>query len=112
MAKLNPRPRRDWKPLLQGVAAERANRAIDEIARALAAPARDEDLALKGAAARALFFAYVGESRSLDCSTTIERHLLQAASQLTTQTMHEGLHEGFTGVAWVNEHILAPDEPD
>jgi hypothetical protein len=114
MTKLNPRGRRAWKPLLHGVAAERANRAIDEIARALAAPARDADPPLTGAAARALFFAYLGESRSLDCGATIERHLEQAASQLTTQTMHEGLHLGFTGVAWVSEHILppAPDEPD
>ena len=54
---LDPAQSREWTPLLRGGDRARALALVEEIATALAAPASD-DPSLRGAAGRALFFAY------------------------------------------------------
>lgn len=102
--------------MLDGDDAVQARAAIDDIAAALTASAASvtHPSLSDGNAGRALLYAYLGEvwpDRGFDDLVT--RHLERAIDQMTDQSMHAGLYGGFTGLAWVTEHLqpgLAGDD--
>ncbi|HEX2832458.1 MAG TPA: lanthionine synthetase C family protein [Thermoanaerobaculia bacterium] len=93
-----------WRPLLEGELASRAREAVDSIAAALATEsARD-------AADRALLFGYLALTGGApdDANHYAERsgQLLDVAfDALATTPMGPALYGGFSGVAWVAEHL-------
>jgi lantibiotic modifying enzyme len=102
------RPR--WRPLLEGDAAAAAQAAIDDIAAelALASRAPQAPSLSDGNAGRALFYSYLAEvwpERGFDDLAL--HHLENAVDQMAERAMPDGLYGGFTGVAWVTEHLQA-----
>ncbi|HWU89806.1 MAG TPA: lanthionine synthetase C family protein [Kofleriaceae bacterium] len=105
---MNPRARGAWRPLLDGAQADRARETLDALAGAL-----DGELAavaspalLDGAASRALVFAYLDRAwPDRGHAERTARWLDRAVERLAEQPMAEGLYAGFTGVAWVVEHL-------
>jgi hypothetical protein len=114
------RPPRRWLPLLPESAvapdglAERVNRALDDIAKALAQPApeifapgshRLRDLA-DGPAGVALFFHYLDQARpGTGHDDQALAHLEAAIEATSAATSDPSLYTGFTGVAWTVEHL-------
>lgn len=99
-----------WRPLMEGTDAAEVQAAILDIAAALAVEAQTPHRASLsgGSAGRALLYAYLAEMwPDRDFDELALRHLERAVDQLTEQSMHEGLYAGFTGVAWVTEHLQA-----
>jgi hypothetical protein len=99
-----------WQPVLDGADAVAARGAVDDIVAAIAANggALEHPFLSKGNAGRALFYGYLAEvwpERGFDDPAT--SHLEHAIDQLAERTMREGLYAGFTGIAWVTEHLLA-----
>lgn len=103
-----------WCPLLTGRAAERAREAVAEVARNLPSrsetilresPARHMSLA-GGKAGFALFYGYLAEvTGEAEHTETAARYLDEATVYLTEQVTLPDLFAGFTGVAWVTEHL-------
>lgn len=102
-----------WRPLLTGDLAAQAQQAVDEIAVALdSRTPNSPDLEARGAslaggtAGQALLRAYLhlhtGEERQADRAADL---LETAAESLASTVMMPGLYSGFTGVAWVVEHL-------
>ncbi|HYC92893.1 MAG TPA: lanthionine synthetase C family protein [Thermoanaerobaculia bacterium] len=116
-----------WRPLLEGQLAVRAADAVRAIAGALADLGRDDGQSpaamyaagwsVSGAAGRALFFGYLARSLETDAARYSEEadQLLERTTEaLATTPMGPALYSGFTGIAWVAEHlgkILAVEEP-
>lgn len=111
-----------WKPLLEGDPALRSLQAAEDVARALESYAPADDLrypSLAGAAGEALLHAYLalhdGDEHQAERAAT---RLDTAAQFLATTVMPPGLYSGFSGVAWVAEHLQArlfepdPDDDD
>jgi lantibiotic modifying enzyme len=108
-----------WCPLLQGAIAERAKRAVRDIASDLAKLAglptvrsadggssiEDASLAC-GGAGLAVFYAYMDRvgrgSRYRRASLDLLEH---AADEVASVTMNPSLYGGFTGVAWAMAHL-------
>ncbi len=108
-----------WRPLLTGELADRAMEAVLAIAEDIPVrpgwlhPLVGESHAAawrgslaSGAAGQALFYAYLAlhtqEERYADLA--LER-LDQAAEAVAASPMSESLYSGFTGVAWVGDHL-------
>lgn len=110
----------DWKPLLEGEAAAEALRVADEIAAAIAAEvsqggtgdpaqaaARQASLA-GGSAGHALFFDYAAEAipgKEEEYGNRAAESLERAIEAVAEEPMSFGLHSGFTGIAWVAQHL-------
>ncbi len=99
-----------WRPLLEGDAAAAARAAIDDIAAELALVSRAPQAPSlsDGSAGRALFYSYLAEvwpERGFDDLAL--HHLENAVDQMAERAMPDGLYAGFTGVAWVTEHLQA-----
>ncbi|MFP3941112.1 MAG: lanthionine synthetase C family protein [Thermoanaerobaculia bacterium] len=103
-----------WIPLLTGRAAERALEAVEEIAAELPEatepniedrPGRGASLA-GGCAGFALFYGYLARVTGDEAhAETAARYLDQAIDAVAAQVTRPGLYSGFTGVAWVAEHL-------
>jgi lantibiotic modifying enzyme len=98
-----------WRPLVEGETAARALAAAAAIARDLSADSGQASGpgVNRGLAGLALFFAYY--ERSLGDAEAGERageHLERAIAELAEQPAPSAsLYHGFTGVAWVIEHL-------
>ena len=102
--------RAPWQPLLEGDDALAVARVIDDIAAALQrdAMAPSQPFLSGGHAGRALFYGYLGEvwpDRGFDDLAVT--HLERAIDQMPELAMRAGLYNGFTGIAWVTEHLQA-----
>jgi hypothetical protein len=112
-AALDPALARAWTPLLLGADRARALALVDEIATALSQPARTNDPSLRGAAARALFYAYFAEAapeRAL--SPSVDDALLAAVDGIARTQQTVSLCEGFVGVGWVAQHLVGRFDDD
>jgi len=108
-----------WRPLLTGDLADQAMEAVLAIAEDI--PTRPgwihplmaessstawRSTLASGAAGQALFYGYLAlhteEERWADLAL---EQLDQAAEAVATSPMTEGLYSGFTGVAWVGDHL-------
>jgi lantibiotic modifying enzyme len=103
----------DWRPLLDGELAARAEDAVHAIAEALAvgSPGGEDpgfSLGGSGTASLALFYGYLARTAGTPAHDHAERadklldHALEA---LATTPMGAALYSGFTGVAWAAEHL-------
>lgn len=115
----------NWTPILQGPMAERAWETIHAIARALRGPLAfngPEYCLMEGRAGQALFFGYLGLSESDDSvdarhtagagNTAIDL-LDSALDDVARSRVDPSLMRGFSGVAWVLEHLQGRDgQPD
>ncbi|HYC88597.1 MAG TPA: lanthionine synthetase C family protein [Thermoanaerobaculia bacterium] len=111
----------NWRPLLEGELAARAEEAVHAIADALAARALDApDVEGRsfgfsvgnGTAGQALFYGYLaksGNGASARHAEQSDRFLEHAVDALATSPVSPGLYGGFTGVAWLAEHLGEPD---
>ena len=107
---MDAKRRAPWQPLLEGGDAVAARAVIDDIAAALAGESMipAQPFLSGGSAGRALLFAYLGEvwpEREFD--TIALAHLERAIDQMAELSMRSGLYGGFTGIAWVTEHLQA-----
>jgi lantibiotic modifying enzyme len=102
-----------WRPLLSGSLANQALGVVEEIARDLQAPlpspsvtsAETVSLA-SGLAGKALFFAYLDRALPKGgWGDPAAEALDQAIESLAGTRTSPGLYSGFTGVAWVLEHL-------
>ena len=101
-----------WRLLLEGDLALRSLQAAEDVARALESytpPADDLRYpSLAGAAGEALLHAYLtlhnGDEHQAERAATL---LETAAQALATTVMPPGLYSGFSGIAWVVEHLQA-----
>ncbi len=111
---LDPAQSRDWTPLLVGADRARALALVEEIATALSAPAAGAtDPSLRGAAGRALFFAYFAEAwPGRDVSAPTDDALAAALDGLAQTQQNASLQEGLTGVGWVVQHLVGRFEDD
>ena len=104
--------RMTWRPLLEGDLALRSLQAAEDVARALESytpPADDLRYpSLAGAAGEAILHAYLalhnGDEHQAERAATL---LETAAQALATTVIPPGLYSGFSGVAWVVEHLQA-----
>ncbi len=101
---------RPWKPLLEGPLADRASRAVREIAEALpGAPSRagsPQASLASGLAGQALFYAYLAISTSDEAAADRAAEFLErAADELASTPLPPHLYAGFPGVAWTMEHL-------
>ncbi len=109
-----------WCPLLDGDDADRAAAAVTAIAEGISGspgPAGSQVAALAGGdAGIALFFAYLARARPGEgYDQAAARHLDWAIDALASAPQLPSLYSGFTGVAWVAEHLqdgAAAEEDD
>jgi len=99
-----------WNPLLTGPLADRASRAVREIAEALpGASSRDgasQASLASGLAGQALFYAYLAIATSDEAAADRAAELLErAADELANTPLPPHLYAGFPGVAWTMEHL-------
>jgi lantibiotic modifying enzyme len=99
-----------WNPLLTGPLADRASRAIREIAEALpGAASRDgasQASLASGLAGQALFYAYLAIATSDEAAADRAAECLEkAADELANTPLPPHLYAGFPGVAWTMEHL-------
>jgi hypothetical protein len=94
-----------WRPLLEGTLADEARRAGDAVARDLdrcdiAAPH------VGGAAGIALFLAHhAAACDDAESDAAASRWLDRAVAGLAAQPLPFALYQGFTGIAWVADHL-------
>src|SRR5437879_2960342 len=100
--------RRKWKCVLSGRLREDALEATYAIAENLPERRLKDASLCQGKAGLAIFYAYLAETRS-GCSDEkmALQFLHQAADAVARQRMSPGFFGGFTGVAWVMEHLEA-----
>jgi lantibiotic modifying enzyme len=96
-----------WRPILEGDAARAAREAIAAIAADLPdAPARPEPAGRAslggGDAGVALFYAYLGDRRF---DAIMAGCLERATRALEATPLPVGLYAGFSGIAWVVQHL-------
>lgn len=110
-----------WRPLLEGDLAVRSLQAVEDIVRALESYTPADDLRhlslAGGAAGEALLHAYLALHNGDEHQAERAAALLDTAAQgIATTVMPPGLYSGFSGVAWVAEHLQArlfePDPED
>ena len=96
-----------WRPLLEGDLAIRSLQAVEDVAHALESytPPTDDlwSPSLSGGEAGEAYLAlHNGDEHQADRAAA----LLETAAQfLATTVMPPGLYSGFSGVAWVAEHL-------
>lgn len=95
----------NWRPLIEGELAAKAEDAVRAIAEALS---HIEDLPASITAAHALFYGYLARRADADAGLYAERaeQLLDRTFELVAMTpMRPALYGGFTGIAWTAEHL-------
>jgi lantibiotic modifying enzyme len=99
-------PKFAWRPILNGSLREQAVAAVESIAADLRRfSVRDFSLA-GGAAGISLMFDYFARYRSVPGDQNIsQRFLDQAIESVSDEPSLPSLYSGFTGVAWVCEHL-------
>ena len=112
----------NWHPILEGDQAAQASAIIQEVGEALrkrrlsgdTAPSSDPaaaDLA-GGAAGNALLFGYLAEAGVFPGAAELALELVdEAIDAVADAEMDASLYSGFTGVAWVIEHLSGMSEP-
>lgn len=113
-----------WAPLLSGPLAREAEEAVSHIATDLVrfatsgptdsegVPPRYPLVGLEGLAGIALFLEFLDRSRgTAELGEAIGFALGRATDELREVQAHSGLHGGFSGLAWVVEHLQGRD-PD
>ena len=106
-----------WRPVLEGVEAERAADIVAQIAVALASDApdgaaRDEAALTDGCPGRALFFAYLGNTSPDSAHAATARRLLDAAvDNAASVSGSQALFGGITGLAWTLQHLAVLAQP-
>ncbi|HEX4494200.1 MAG TPA: lanthionine synthetase C family protein [Thermoanaerobaculia bacterium] len=103
-----------WSPILDGALAVRADAAITAVAAAVkgtSLPPRHTGAPLAaGEAGIALFYAYLDRARpGAGHGETAEGWLDRAFDVLVSSAQSPSLFGGFTGVAWVAEHLREPE---
>lgn len=112
MSVSTPLERRLWEPLLDTNSAQPALASVREIASVLNSYFEDQRRLAEhspylgeGAAATAIFFAYLhAAGLSLDKNLALE-YLNFSVDALAGQPMQPSLFSGFTGIAWAAQHI-------
>lgn len=99
-----------WRPLLEGDLALRSLQAVEDIARALESYTPADDLRYPslsgGAAGEALLHAYLALHNGDEHQVERAAALLDTAAQaVATTVLPPGLYSGFSGIAWVVEHL-------
>src|SRR5262245_13607177 len=105
-----------WRPILSGEMAESVRKAIDEIVAEFPdappvspysqGPPGESATLAGGNAGHSLFYAYLAEATGReDLAETAEKHLDQAVEALASEPMSASLYGGFSGVAWVAQHL-------
>ncbi len=105
-----------WRPLLSGDLADRVNRSLEDIVAAFpdAPPVSPypgersgESPGLAGGnAGHALFYTYLAEATGKEeHAERAEKYLDEAVEALASEPMGASLHGGFSGIAWVAEHL-------
>jgi lantibiotic modifying enzyme len=109
-----PTSPRIWSPILEGEEASRAADAIAAVAEAAAdaLPARNSGSGLAGGEAGvALFFEYLDRVHpDAGHGEVVQQRLERAIDVLASSTQEASLYSGFTGVAWVVEHLQGKPE--
>jgi len=102
-----------WFPLVTGESAAQALAAVEAIARDLSGslPRAPAPALVRGNVDLALFFAYMERALGrAEAGERAEQHLERAIDQLAEQAAPAAnLYGGFAGVAWVTEHLAAPE---
>lgn len=99
-----------WTPVLQGEQASRAQSWLEGIAEALRKlplgdPTRPA-YSMDGAAAEALFFAYLDKAwPGSGWGSLVDERLEEAIGALSSARVQPALYGGFCGTAWVVEHL-------
>lgn len=108
-----------WRPLLEGDLALRSLQAAEDVARALESYTPADDLrypSLAGAAGEAILHAYLARQNGDEHQAERAATRLETAAQfLASAVVPPGLYSGFSGVAWVVEHLqtrLFGPDPD
>ena len=101
-----------WQPVLTGESAARATAAVDAVAAAIGEAPLPRQAALgaplsAGDAGVALLFEYLDRARpGMGYQELAQLRLDRAIDALAAVDMTPGLFSGFTGAAWVTEHLL------
>jgi lantibiotic modifying enzyme len=102
-----------WRPLLEGELAARADDAVRAIADALPSQAEGAGFSVGGGTAgQALFYGYLakcGDAAPARHAGQADQFLEHAVEALATNPTGPALFGGFTGVAWIAEHLGEPD---
>lgn len=93
-----------WRPLLTGMAADRARRVAGDLARALPPQLSTPALA-SGHAGVALLFTYLHLASPEEGHAATALAHIDAAMEGAAALEHPGLYAGFSGVAWAAEHL-------
>src|SRR5262245_42113807 len=98
-----------WTAVLPDELADRAWRAVRDIADCLSSERflnTEDPSVLKGSAGFALFFGYLAHVDANREYARLATHYLDAATTTVSSSMtRPSLYYGFTGVAWVAEHL-------
>ena len=98
-----------WEPVLDGELRRAAEQAVEEICGEVETFASDSQVPPGVLADCALLNAYLAVARHDDrCSKLANRFLEAAIDALAETAMRPGLHGGFTGLAWIVEHLQHP----
>lgn len=104
---------RAWRPILEGPSAARAGAALQAILADLRSAALDPGLGgslAGGAAGAALLYAYLERARpGQGWGEAFQGALDVAVERLGGSVMSPGLYSGFTGIAWLMDHLAALD---
>jgi len=109
-----------WQPIADAALAERLQAAIQDVAEALRDPTPTSDLGpepaglARGDASLALFYTYLSRAAPDDgWQDVAQAYLDRAIERVATTTMDPSLYSGFSGVAWVLEHLCGKEvDPD
>lgn len=101
-----------WTALLDGSDRHRAIQAADRIIQDLRSASDSCCYSLcAGASGHALLMSYAKRAGRAE-EADVDRYLDHALAALVSQPIERGLFQGYTGVAWVLEHIVGSDEHD
>lgn len=105
-------PAKTWSPLLEGEERATALRLVAGIAEALCQPehlATPDPSLSSGQAGMALLFAYLARAHARPHHQDVADRLLDSATEaVATQPLAPDLYQGFSGIAWVVEHLQGP----
>ncbi len=105
----------EWRPILDGELASRCRSVISDILTELGKPEHSpQPIGLaSGMAGRALSFHYLGRARHDPALEAQGEFWLNRAAEMLQEGVHDpSLYNGFTGLAWVFQHIHGHQEED
>jgi lantibiotic modifying enzyme len=98
----------DWRPILTGKLKNEALKTIEDIAEALKIITAADGSLAGGAAGFAIFYHYLAQVRSGKNDRELTQKFLdQALGSASNAPMTSSFYSGFTGIAWMCEHIQA-----